>query len=299
MFKKENAYVLVTGALGMIGNRVVETLLANGYKVIALDRVSREETRENRVDITLDLSQKEELTQIFEDYSIGAVIHLAALAHTANEKDLSWERYYSINVECASNIFEIATKRNIPIVFSSTADVYGITDGRAVTVDSKLNPISLYAKSKVIAEEKLREYCERFNTAAVIARFAPVYTETLKRDIQKRYYLKKPKIAYRIGKGMEYEVLRIDCLLSTLLGFVKGFETQLQSGLVIKNVKDNERLKTAEILKKEREEGRAKFVLYIPKWIAKFLYKTAKLFLGKRNSVYLLYKAVEPLRTED
>jgi nucleoside-diphosphate-sugar epimerase len=203
--------ILVTGSNGMIGSHVVKRLLDNGFIVIGIDRRDSTLTNERYIHHNIDLFDINELESIFNDYIINRVIHLAALAHTAGEVDLSYKQYYKVNVICAQNIFHCAAKRQIPILFISTTDVYGFVKGIA-TVGIEPKPITIYGKTKYIAEIELKNICMKYDCKYSIYRFAPVYTDHIKRDIQKRYYIKYPNLAFIIGKGIEYEFLYIKML---------------------------------------------------------------------------------------
>ena len=277
--------VLVTGAAGMIGSETVRGMLEAGYRVIGVDRRESPETAEAYTHYVVDLSDKVALEKIISDAQVDRVVHLAALAHSVDGKEYSWEDYRHLNVECAKNVFQAAGER--PVLFISTVDVYGFTKG-TVNAETELSPVSHYAKSKMMAEtecQKLPHY--------TILRFSPVYTDTVKRDIQKRYYLKYPKIAYRIGKGTEYEILNVRGAVAAMVNWL---EDEPQNNTRI--IKDPTRMNTADYIKAEKEEGRAKIVLYCPKWTASVGYAVLRALTGKNKYTYLLNKAVYPLRTE-
>lgn len=276
--------ILVTGAAGMIGSATVDALTSAGYEVIGID------CREHHCDSPLyrhcvmDLGDAEGLKGLFSDNQIDRVIHLAALAHTAKGESFTPEEYTYFNVECAQNVFQ--TAGDIPVLFISTVDVYGFTKD-VVDGNSPVNPVSPYAVSKVQAEENCRKLSHY-----TILRFSPVYTEIIKRDIQKRYYLKYPRIAYRIGKGTEYEILDIRNAVAEILQWCKDVpvnETRV--------VKDPQRMNTADYIQQEKANGRATIVLPVPRWIVKFGYSILKAILGERPLTYLLHKAVYPLRS--
>ena len=119
----------------MIGGYVVKSLLEKGHTVIGVDRVVRSKSSVQRTTMTgltevvLDLSSKEGVKQLFDDKRIDRVIHLAALAHTAGMKNLTWETYQKINVECAENIFGACAQYHIPVLFISTVDAIGMVKG--------------------------------------------------------------------------------------------------------------------------------------------------------------------------
>ena len=180
--------IMVTGASGMIGSTLVKGLIENGYRVIGLDRANSRIEHPMYTHYCVDLGDPARLQEIFAVESIDRVIHLAALAHTEGEDDLSWKKYEHVNVTCAGNVFRAAGNR--PVLFISTVDVYGFTKG-CVDVNTELYPVSHYGKSKKYAEEACRSICMQYS----IFRFSPVYTDKSKRDIQKRYYLKAPSLA--------------------------------------------------------------------------------------------------------
>lgn len=271
--------ILVTGAKGMIGSQLVNGLKEAGYDVIGVDRVAGDGIEQ------VDLADKEKLRKTAE--KADRFIHLAALAHTAGENDLSWERYKHINVDCAKNVFEVAGDR--PVLFISTVDVYGFYDGKEiVTAKTPVHPVSLYGKSKALAEEdcqKLPHY--------TIFRFSPVYTDEIKRDIQKRYYLKYPSIAYQVGKGTAYEILNVKKTVQSMVDWCKE-----EPKNNIRIIKDDKPMWTPDYIKTEKAEGRAKICFHFPQWIVNCGYIVLKGILGENEKTYLLNKAVHPLRTE-
>ena len=292
---KKDKTILVTGAAGMIGSYVVQGLLDKGYSVIGLDR--KEQQMEANQDfyehLVIDLSDISAVEAVFKSHIITHVIHLAALAHTAGEVDLSWEKYYQVNVVNSRSVFKPAAERNIPILFSSTADVYGIVDGVA-TAETVLHPVGSYGKSKAAAERELKKICqEASDSPYTIFRFAPVYTQAVKRDIHKRYYLKYPNLAYIVGRGTEYEVLDVRSAVEAVLTWVEKQQTGIW------NIRHDKLLNTAECIETERAEGRAKTVLRLPRWLAQIGFHLVRLLLGKDNpKVYLLNKVVNPIRTD-
>jgi len=277
--------VLITGAAGMIGSATVSGMLEAGYRVVGIDRVDRKENNVLYKHYTLDLSDKAALEKVFEENCIDRVIHLAALAHSVNGKRYSWDDYRHLNVDCSKNVFGAA--KDIPVLFISTVDVYGFTKG-IVNSQTEPHPISHYAKSKLMAENE----CEKLSNFTIF-RFSPVYTDEVKRDIQKRYYLKYPKLAYKIGKGTEYEILNVAEAVKAMVGWCEE-----KTANDIRIIKDKLRMNTADYIKSEKSMGRARFVLHVPRWIAVCGYAVLRGISGKNKYTYLLNKAVYPLRSK-
>lgn len=281
--------ILVTGSAGMIGSYVVKGLIEKGHTVIGVDRVKPKVEYEGLTPAVLDLASKDDLMRLFEDHKIDRAIHLAALAHTKGVADTSWEAFKKVNVDCAENVFEVCAKNNVPVLFISTVDAIGMVKG-LITPDTELNPISNYGKSKAMAEGRLKEICKVWN----IYRFSPVYTEDVKRDIQKRYYLKYPDWAYLIGGGQQFEVLNVRRAISSMVDWV---DKKVDNTVHI--IKDEQLLDSAKVIAEERAEGRAKHVLRIPRWMVVCGYYCIKLVFGKSNKTYLVFKALWPFRTAE
>ena len=279
--------VLVTGAKGMIGSQLVNDLLKAGYEVIGVDRIGDEIKDNNYRHYKVDLADKGKLKSIVDGNKVDRFIHLAALAHTTGENNLSWERYKQVNVDCARNVFEVADNR--PVLFISTVDVFGFYDGKEpVSGESAIHPISNYGKSKALAEEICKELKHY-----TIFRFSPVYTDEIKRDIQKRYYLKYPNVAYQIGRGTQYEILNVKKAVHCMVNWCNE-----EPENKVRIIKDDKPMRTTDYIATEKSEGRAKIVLYFPQWAVDTGYKVIKAIFGENDKTYLLNKAVHPLRTE-
>ena len=280
----------------MIGGYVVSGLLEKGHSVVGVDlRVNpnlndNPNGNDNRLDqVVMDLGDKEAVERVFEGHRIDRCIHLAALAHTKGVADTSWEAFRKVNVDCAVNLFEACAKHNVPVLFISTVDAIGMVKGE-ITPETELNPISNYGKSKAMAEGRLKEICSQWN----IYRFSPVYTEDVKRDIQKRYYLKYPDWAYLIGGGQQFEVLNVRKAMASMVEWV---DRPVDNTIHI--IKDEELLDSAKVIAEEKAEGRAKHILHIPRWMVVCGYYCIKLVFGKSNKTYLVFKALWPFRTTE
>lgn len=279
--------ILVTGSAGMIGSQVVKDLLNKGYTVVGIDRKKSDYKHERLKQVVIDLADKNTLLELFEKEEVDRCIHLAALAHFAGENDLSFERFKFVNVTCAENVFKACSRNNVPVLFISTVDAIGMVKG-LITPETELNPISNYGKSKAMAEGLLKEICKKWN----IYRFSPVYTENQKRDIEKRYYLKYPNWAYKIGSGEKFEVLEMSRAVKAMINWV-----EMDVDNSIHFIKDDELLDINTLINREKSEGRAKHLLHFPRWIVVCGFYCIKAVFGNSNKTYLVFKALWPFRT--
>lgn len=282
--------VAITGSSGMIGSRLVDEILSNSnWEVIGIDRKDSTIKKDHFKSYNIDLNDSNALAQILKENKVDRIIHLAALAHTSGEKDLSMKRYFHVNVDCAVNVFKAATSNKIPILFISTVDVLGFVKD---TIDAQTSPkpVSKYGKTKAIAEERLKSISKDFD----IFRFSPVYTKDVKKDIQKRYYLKEPSIAYRIGNGGQFEVLDINKAIREMKQWLRKAPSQKT-----RIIKDEYLLDVNDLIRQEQARGRAKIVLNFPRWAVVIGYYALRIFTGKSNKSYLVFKALWPFRSKE
>lgn len=277
--------VLVTGASGMIGSHLVKKLIESKYNVIGVD-MKPADNFESYEHHQIDLGDVNALETLFNEKHIDRVVHLAALAHTIGGKKYPKQMYEHLNVECANNVFKVSAKHGVPVLFISTVDVFGFQKG-VVTVDTLCKPVTIYGKTKYKAEQLLKESGCRYS----VFRLSPVYTKDIKRDVQKRYYLKYPNWAYQIGKNSFYEVLNIDKAIGEMTNWCSK-----DCNNDISILKDEQLLETKMCIKKEKESGRAKHVVRVPRWLACFGYGITRIS-GKNEYTFLLSKALYPLRS--
>ena len=170
--------VLVVGGGGYIGTHVVEQLLAKGRSVRVLDRLmfGRKPLQDFLANprfelIPGDATNVVELVGAMQGAS--AVVHLAGLVGDpacALDESFTWHE----NVTATHQIKEAARAFGVRrFIFSSSCSVYGIN---TVEVDetSAVNPVSLYARSKVDSERELL-LCADEHFSVTILRFATVF----------------------------------------------------------------------------------------------------------------------------
>jgi nucleoside-diphosphate-sugar epimerase len=102
---------------------------------------------------------------------VDAIVHLAAISNDpmgALFEDLTLTTNYRASVELAGKAKWAGVKS---FVFASSCSVYGMADGRAKTEDDAVNPLTAYAKSKIMTEEALKSLADETFTATCL-RFA-------------------------------------------------------------------------------------------------------------------------------
>ncbi len=148
--------VMVTGGAGFIGSHVCERLVQAGATVVVVDDLSTG-LQENLRDIdaarlrlvVADCSRGEVMAELLVD--ADAVIHLAALVSVQRSIE-SPEESYQRNVATAFTVFSTAAKRHLPLLFASSAAVYGANPVSPASEDAALDPLSPYAADKLYLE---------------------------------------------------------------------------------------------------------------------------------------------------
>ena len=146
---------VVTGGAGFIGNNIAKMLVKKEHNVIILDNFNtgRKENLEeikDKVELyTVDIRDKEAITEIINNSD--GIFHQAALANVSESFSKSKE-YYDVNVRGTKNIFEIAKKNEIKVVFASSSSVYGEVETMPIIENTKRNPIHPYGQTKLECE---------------------------------------------------------------------------------------------------------------------------------------------------
>jgi nucleoside-diphosphate-sugar epimerase len=170
--------VLVIGGAGYIGSALVPRLLDKGYRVRLLDLLLygtepiEPYLGHPRLEIIeADFRQIDRVVEAMRD--MDAVIHLGGIVGDpacALDEELTIE----INVMATRMIAEVAKGSGVRhFIFASTCSVYGASD-QMLDERSQLNPVSLYARSKIASERVLLKMADdRFSP--VILRFGTIY----------------------------------------------------------------------------------------------------------------------------
>jgi len=149
--------VMVTGAGGYIGTQLVRDLVNSGHEVTAVDRYffGKEPLAEFVGNNKVNILQKDIRDLNAKDFSgHDAVCDLACLSNDpAGEIDP--ELTYLINRDGRIHVAKTAKSAGVEkYIISSSCSVYGKGEEPQLSETSKTNPISVYAKSTLEAEQQ-------------------------------------------------------------------------------------------------------------------------------------------------
>lgn len=153
--------VLVTGGAGYIGSVVVRKLLKAGYNIRILDNLTY---GVDTTSVLLNNPKVEFINGNIRDVEIvkkaieevDSIIHLAAIVGDpacAQREEVATETNYIATLKLADLVSKYS-KDAIRFIYASTCSVYGIGSA-LVDEQSPLNPVSLYARTKIDAEKIL------------------------------------------------------------------------------------------------------------------------------------------------
>ena len=179
MMGQNRPSILVTGGAGYVGATFIRDALAKGYQVRCLDiLIYGGKTLAGFLNnpsfelIKGDVRVKKDVEEALEN--IDAVVHLAAVVGDL-PCQVAPKSSFQINFEGTQLMAESARKRKIRrFIFSSTCSNYGVVDPEIPADENrKLNPVSLYAETKIDCENFLASLengsfhptCLRYGTA--------------------------------------------------------------------------------------------------------------------------------------
>ena len=131
------------------------------------------------------------------DRHYDIVLHACGKAHVIPKTDAEIQAFYDVNYQGTINLCKGLEKVGVPsaIIFISTVAVYGCESGELITEDFPLKGTIPYAKSKIMAEEFLTNWCSNNNVKLGILRpsllagkGAPGNLGSMVKGIQKGYY---------------------------------------------------------------------------------------------------------------
>ena len=142
--------LLFTGGTGFLGKNIMP-LLTKTYEVVTCG-------------ISPDDAIKANLAKEAPkfDQHFDVVLHACGKAHVVPKTEAEKQAFFDVNYQGTVNLCSALEKVGVPraLVFISTVAVYGCEYGNLITEEHPLNGSSPYAKSKIMAEEFLIEWCK-------------------------------------------------------------------------------------------------------------------------------------------
>lgn len=152
--------LLFTGGTGFLGKNVMP-LLKEQYEVTTCGITSDDMIKANLA---------KEVPMLDKHYDV--VLHACGKAHVVPKTEAEKQAFFDVNYQGTVNLCAALEKVGVPkaLVFISTVAVYGCEYGDLITEEHPLNGDTPYAKSKIMAEEYLTEWCKKNDVVLGILR---------------------------------------------------------------------------------------------------------------------------------
>lgn len=145
-------HLFLTGITGFVGGRLAREQAASGERASGV-HLNGPPPLPGIDAWEVDLADRDGLARALDRVAPDAVVHLGGLSHVG----ASWKRpadYFRVNVLGTENLLAAAAARRLPVVFASSAEVYGAVDAAEQPIAEQRTPApaSPYALTKAAAE---------------------------------------------------------------------------------------------------------------------------------------------------
>ena len=255
-------HALVTGAAGFIGSHLVDRLLADGWRVTAVDnfdpfypRAVKEANIAPHLRHTgyrlfeIDIRDLDGMRHRLQG-NYSAIVHLAARAGV-RPSILDPLGYQDVNVKGTQNLLELAKDLKVPqFVFASSSSVYGVNPNVPWReADHVLQPISPYASTKVSGELLGHVYSHLYGIRFVGLRFFTVYGPRQRPDLAIHKFARRMLDGQTIpvfGDGsMRRDFTYVDDIVSGICGAIN----YRRSSFELVNLGNNHTVTVAEMIR--------------------------------------------------
>lgn len=155
---------LVTGGSGFLGNMVVEKLISNGEQVVSLDVWDFPGQSKEVEFVKGDVLDRDLVKRLMQ--GIDIVHHMAALVPL----EKAGKRFQEVNVNGTRVVAEEAASAGVRFfVHTSSSTVFG-KPKCPITTNSPMNPLEDYGKSKLGAEQAVKEVADKHQMPLIVVR---------------------------------------------------------------------------------------------------------------------------------
>jgi nucleoside-diphosphate-sugar epimerase len=161
--------ITVIGGSGFVGTNLCSKLALTQHDFEIIDiKMSNQFTEKCKI------ADVREIDSLRASITGDIVVNLAAV-HRDDVRDTS--AYYKTNVDGAENVALVCSEKGIKkILFTSTVAVYGFAEPDT-SESGPINPVNEYGRTKFLAEERLRSWCNGADNSLIIIRPTVIFGE--------------------------------------------------------------------------------------------------------------------------
>lgn len=261
--------VVVTGASGFVGARLLSTLCSSGK--FNVTPISRSKSSSNEIvldDFTVEsIGPETSYGSLFD--GVDSVVHLAARVHVMNEHSEDPLRdFREVNVFGTVNLARQAASAGVRrFIFISSVKVSGerTEQGRPFVEAMRSNPEDAYGQSKFEAEEALKEIAKETRMEVVIVRPPLVYGPGVKANFRSLISLCNTGLPLPFGSiHNRRSLMYVDNLVDFIVSCIGHPRAANETFLV----SDGEDVSISALISRIRKlQGRRCFLLPVPTWL--------------------------------
>ena len=152
--------VLITGGSGLLG-QYLNLAIKEKFSIFTTFKENPGNCG-NFPSSTIDIRNEDKVKILFDKVKPDVVIHSAAITNPVPNENQTAKDYFETNVTATKNIAELCKQRKSKLIYISTDLVYAGYRGSFLKEDAKLIPATLYAETKLMGEQKVKEATDNY-----------------------------------------------------------------------------------------------------------------------------------------
>lgn len=218
--------ILITGAAGYLGSKLLEKLLeGESNELLLLDVEFKSEFKERFLNFSVtflevDLTKPVFLKEAIEDFKPDLIFHFAA--NLDRQRDFSvFEKLYKVNVQGTLNLLEALQNVSYErFLYASTSEIYGTRNPLPFTENQVPSPASPYSLTKLMAENTISTFSDIYNKPFTILRIFNFFGRNMPENTffgQLQKYIKKNEIFHMTKGEQARDFLHIDDVIDRIM----------------------------------------------------------------------------------